>query len=94
MYEDYHNDIYVLTDEKIVDIERKPLALSKVTEEFYLDRVQNVKAKQRGIWANVLDYGDVTIQTAAADRGVTFLHCKASTVRATADLSEDRGAPA
>jgi CRP-like cAMP-binding protein/uncharacterized membrane protein YdbT with pleckstrin-like domain len=72
LYEDYRNDVYVLTDEKIVDIERKPLALSKVTEEFYLDRVQNVKAKQRGIWSTVFDYGDVTIQTAAADRGVTF----------------------
>ena len=71
-YEDYHNDIYVLTDEKIVDIERKPLALSKVTQETNLDRVQNVTSQQKGLWANLLDYGDVLIQTAAADKGITF----------------------
>jgi CRP-like cAMP-binding protein/membrane protein YdbS with pleckstrin-like domain len=71
-YEDYRNDIYLVTDEKIVDIERKPLALSKVTQETSLDRVQNVTSQQKGLWANLLDYGDVVIQTAAADRGITF----------------------
>ena len=75
-YDDYRNDIYVLTDEKIIDVERKPLALSRVTQETSLDRVQNVTSQQKGLWANLLDYGDVVIQTAAADRGITF-----STVR-------------
>ncbi len=71
-FEDYRNDIYVLTDEKIIDIERKPLALSRVTQETNLDRLQNVTSQQKGLWANLLDYGDVLIQTAAADRGITF----------------------
>ena len=72
-YVDYRNDMYAVTDEKIIDVEMKPLGLYAQRREGSLDRVQNVVAEQRGIWANFFNYGDVVIKTAAADEGFTFL---------------------
>jgi membrane protein YdbS with pleckstrin-like domain len=69
---DWRNDIYVVTDDKLIDIEAKPLALSFQRREGSLDRVQTAYAEQKGFWANVLDYGTVQILTAAADPGFTF----------------------
>jgi uncharacterized membrane protein YdbT with pleckstrin-like domain len=72
-FEDYRNDIYIVTDEKIIDIEATPLWLSMRRREGGLDRVQNVLATQVGIWQNLLNYGNVDIKTAATDEGYTFL---------------------
>ena len=72
-YEDYRNDIYIVTDDKIIDIEAKPLWLSIRRREGGLDRVQNVLATQSGIWQNLLNYGNVDIKTAATDEGYTFM---------------------
>jgi len=69
---DYRNDIYVVTDDRIIDIEMKPLGLSMKRREGGLSKVQNVVAQQNGLWANIFDYGDVVISTAAADEGFTF----------------------
>jgi len=69
---DWQNDIYVVTDDRLIDIEAKPLALSYQRREGSLDRVQTASAEQKGFWANVLDYGNVLILTAAADPGFTF----------------------
>jgi len=71
-YTDYRNDIYVVTDDRIIDIEMKPLGLSMKRREGGLSKVQNVVAQQNGLWANIFDYGDVVISTAAADEGFTF----------------------
>jgi CRP-like cAMP-binding protein/membrane protein YdbS with pleckstrin-like domain len=69
----YWNDIYVVTDEKLIDIERTPLALSLKQREGSLDRIQTVFVRQTGILENLLNYGNVVITTAAADEGFTFL---------------------
>jgi uncharacterized membrane protein YdbT with pleckstrin-like domain len=72
-YVDWHNDIYVLTDETIIDIEMKPLGIDSKRREGSLERVQNVDARQRGLISIIFDYGDVVISTAAGDEGYTFL---------------------
>jgi CRP-like cAMP-binding protein/uncharacterized membrane protein YdbT with pleckstrin-like domain len=72
-YIDYRNDVYVVTDDRIMDIEMKPLGLFAKRREGGLDRVQNVVFVQNGLIANILNYGDVVISTAAADEGYTFL---------------------
>jgi len=63
----------VVTDDRIIDIEMKPLGLSMKRREGGLSKVQNVVAQQNGLWANIFDYGDVVISTAAADEGFTFI---------------------
>lgn len=72
-YIDYRNDVYVVTDDRIIDIEMKPLGLFAQRREGGLERVQNVISVQDGIWAKLFNYGDVVISTAAADEGYTFI---------------------
>ena len=73
-YEDYRNDIYIVTDDQIIDIEAKPLWLSMRRREGGLDRVSERRyATQVGIWQNLLNYGNVDIKTAATDEGYTFM---------------------
>jgi uncharacterized membrane protein YdbT with pleckstrin-like domain len=73
-YVDWRNDIYVVTDDKLIDIEAKPLGLSTKRRETGLDRVQTVDYKQVGFIRYFLNYGDVVIRTAAADEGLDFLY--------------------
>jgi len=72
-YADYRNDLYILREDRIIDIEATPLWLSIKRREGNLNRFQNVFARQEGIWQNLLNYGDVEIQTAAIDEGFNFL---------------------
>ena len=71
-YTDYRNDIYIVTDDRIVDIEMKPLGLDAKRREGGLERVQNVVFQQTGYRATLFKYGDVVISTAASDEGFTF----------------------
>ena len=70
---DYRNDIYVLTDDKIIDIEMKPFGLDYKRREGNLERVQSVDFKRLGLLSVILDYGTVIIRTAAADEGYDFM---------------------
>jgi CRP-like cAMP-binding protein/membrane protein YdbS with pleckstrin-like domain len=72
-YVDWSNDLYIVTDDKLVDVEAKPLGLFAKRREGSLERVQTVDSQQLGIFAKIFDYGDVVIRTAAADEGFTFM---------------------
>lgn len=71
--EDYFNDVYIVTDEKIIDIEMKPLGLSYNRREGSLERVQTVNTVQDGIFEKMLDYGNVFIRTAAEGEAFDFI---------------------
>lgn len=71
-YTDYRNDVYIVTDDRIIDIEMKPLGLNAKRREGGLERVQNVSLQQTGVWAKLFGYGHVVITTAALDEGFTF----------------------
>jgi Zn-dependent protease with chaperone function len=72
-YTDYRNDVYIVTDDRIIDIEMQPLGLNAKQREGGLEKVQNVVAQQNGVWATIFRYGDVVISTAASDEGFTFM---------------------
>jgi len=69
---DWENDIYVLTDDRIIDVEKRPLALSEHRREATLDRIQNVNLTVPGPIASILGYGDVNIETAGGEGMFTF----------------------
>lgn len=71
-YDDWRNDLYILTPDRIIDIEMKPLFLAEERREAPLNRVQSVRMDRRGIVQNILNYGNVIIQTAAAEGDLTF----------------------
>jgi CRP-like cAMP-binding protein/membrane protein YdbS with pleckstrin-like domain len=73
-YEDWRNDLYRVTREHVIDIERLPLGLRQEKRQAALDRVQDVRYTVPGPWAFLLNYGDVIIETAAEMGNFTFIH--------------------
>ncbi len=64
-YDDWRNDVYIVTRDRIIDIEKKPLFFSEDRREASLGMIQNVTANIPSPLAFIFGYGDVTIQTAA-----------------------------
>ena len=63
---DWSNDLYVVTDERIIDIDKRPLFFAEERREAPLGMIQNVSSEMPSFWAAVLNYGDVLVQTAGA----------------------------
>ncbi|MHB1356019.1 MAG: cyclic nucleotide-binding domain-containing protein [Anaerolineae bacterium] len=70
---DWANDLYIVTNDRIIDIERHPLFLSESRREASLGVIQNVGYKQNNLIAKVLNFGDVIVQTAGPGT-FTFMH--------------------
>lgn len=68
---DWRNDHYVITNVRVLHVERV-LLLRESRDEAPIGRVQDVQVKQEGLLANVLNFGDVFIQTAAATERIVF----------------------
>lgn len=60
---DYHLDIWVVTDERIVAVEQEGL-FRRVTSELNIMNVQDVTSEVHGKLATFLNFGNVHIQTA------------------------------
>jgi CRP-like cAMP-binding protein/membrane protein YdbS with pleckstrin-like domain len=71
-YEDWRNDIYQLTDERVLDIERSPFRLKERLVETTLERIQNVSYSKPNLIANLLNFGDLTIETAGGQGQLVF----------------------
>lgn len=71
-YEDWRNDIYVLTKKSLIDIDRRPFGLATKRRETTLDKVQTVSAKTQGIIDSFFNVGDVVITTGSTEQ-LTFL---------------------
>jgi membrane protein YdbS with pleckstrin-like domain len=68
---DWRNDHYIITSLRVLHVERV-LLLREDRDEAPVERVQDVQVRQQGILANLLDFGDVIIQTAAATEKIVF----------------------
>ncbi len=71
-YDDWRNDLYILTPDRLIDIERKPFYLHEERREAPLSQVQNVQTEMRGIIAHIFNYGEVVIKTAAEGGDLKF----------------------
>lgn len=71
-YEDWRNDIYQLTDDRIIDLKRLPLGLREERREASLAMIQDIGYEIPGILANLLDYGNVVIETAGREAVFAF----------------------
>ncbi len=70
---DWGNDLYIVTNDRIIDIERRPLFLHSERREASLGVIQNVRFEIPNPWASLFNYGCVLVQTAG--RGdFTFDH--------------------
>jgi membrane protein YdbS with pleckstrin-like domain len=65
---DYYYDIWVITNWRIVDIDQRGLFRRNTATLLTLDHIQDVEAQLEGVFANVLNFGHVQVQTAATQR--------------------------
>lgn len=68
---DYHLDIWVVTDQRILSMEQSGL-FRRTTSELSILRVQDVTSTIKGKVETFLDYGDVFIQTAGQQERFIF----------------------
>ncbi|HLC89416.1 MAG TPA: PH domain-containing protein [Patescibacteria group bacterium] len=68
---DYYLDVWIVTNERIINIEQKAL-FSRTVSEQKLYRVQDVTAELKGFFPTFLNYGDVQIQTAGEQQHFIF----------------------
>ena len=61
---DYYLDIWIITPERIVNIEQEGLFAREVSELKLLN-IQDVTSDVRGLFPTMFGYGNVTVQTAA-----------------------------
>ena len=68
----YYYDIYVLTNEKIVDIIQQGIFIRTVSETSLL-RIQHVSAKTKGFLPTLFRYGNVTVETAGPESEILVI---------------------
>jgi uncharacterized membrane protein YdbT with pleckstrin-like domain len=68
---DYYFDIWIITTERIVNIEQRGMFTRKVSELRY-SKIQDVTAEIMGFIPTVLNFGDVRIQTAGEKTEFVF----------------------
>ncbi|MBI2628309.1 MAG: PH domain-containing protein [Candidatus Niyogibacteria bacterium] len=61
----FYLDMWIVTSERIIDIEQKKLFQRKISE-FMLSRVQDVTVEIPNFLATVFKFGNITVQTAGA----------------------------
>ena len=70
-FADYWLDAWILTNERIIDIEQKGL-FSREVSEFKLDKIQDVSVDVSGVIQTLFHYGNVQVQTAGFEREFVF----------------------
>jgi hypothetical protein len=68
---DYFLDIWIVTSERIINIEQKQL-FSRTTSEQELSKIQDITAEVIGMIPTFLNYGNVYVQTAAEKERFIF----------------------
>lgn len=68
---DYYFDVWIVTNERIINIEQKGL-FSKIVSELELEKIQDVTTDVKGIIPTFLNYGDLIVQTAAEQERFFF----------------------
>ncbi|MFA6028116.1 MAG: PH domain-containing protein [Patescibacteria group bacterium] len=70
-YVDYHLDIWVLTNKRVVSIEQEGL-FKRTTAELTLNKIQDVSSEIRGKVQTFLNFGNVYVKTASDNQRFVF----------------------
>ena len=68
---DFYLDIWIVTNDRIIDIEQFGL-FSRTISELELFRIQDITTNVHGIFPTIFKYGDITVQTASTNVSVVF----------------------
>jgi uncharacterized membrane protein YdbT with pleckstrin-like domain len=69
---DWRNDHYIVTPDRLIEIEQWPLGLRQQISEAALDRVQDMQYRVPNPLAQLLNYGDVMVHTASGSTPFIF----------------------
>lgn len=64
---DWYYQVFIITDERIIDINFTNLIYKQLSEA-KIDNIEDITYTQGGVIRAMLDYGDVTMQTAGTER--------------------------
>ena len=70
----YRQSKLLVTDKSLVQVLQKTLFIRKVSR-LSMSNVEDVNEEQRGILANIFDYGTLTVQTAGTEDNFIFAMC-------------------
>lgn len=84
---DYYLDVWIITPERLIDIEQKG-PFSRTVSEVDLRRIQDISSSTHGLWATFFGLGDIHLQTAAEASKFTMesIPCPVRTRRSIIDL--------
>lgn len=68
---DYYLDIWLITNERIIDVRQEGF-FSRVVAEMKLFQIQDVTSELKGFWQFIFKYGDVHVQTAGTTQRFVF----------------------
>lgn len=68
---DYYLDLWIVTNDRIIDTEQKGLFARTVTE-LELFQIQDVTTHVKGLFGTIFKYGDVVIATASNTSSIIF----------------------
>ena len=69
---DYYFDVWIITNERVIDIEQKGLFI-RVVSELKVSRIQDVSTSVKGLFPTIFNYGDLRIQTAGTAERFRFI---------------------
>ena len=72
---DYYLDLWVITNDRIIDIEQFGL-FSRTISELDLFRIQDVTSNVHGIFPTMLNYGNIHVKTASSNIDIVFRNIK------------------
>lgn len=72
LWADWRNDHYVVTPDRLIEIEQLPLGLRQQFSEAALDKVQDIRYRIPNPLASLLNYGDVVVRTASTNQPFIF----------------------
>lgn len=68
---DYFFDVWIITNERVINIEQKGLFVRSVSE-LKFSRIQDVTSEVSGMLPTILNFGDVKVQTASEEEFFLF----------------------
>jgi hypothetical protein len=70
--EDWRNDTFQITEQYVIDIDRRPFGFGESRKQAQLDNIQEVEADRPNFLATIFNFGNVEVETAGADSSIVF----------------------
>jgi len=69
---DWRNDLYIISDDMITLVHKRPFFLQSLRDQILVERIDNVESVSRGILAALMRYGNVRMSLVGADEPKMF----------------------